>query len=396
MALFDKLKGFADKAKETAKDVAGVTKGLAATATKELSKMGNSPEAQAAREEAKKAEHARIKAEMEAEKQELNAKMERIANGDPDNERWDFLESATEEQIAQLEALEAAKDARDAQNRKEARKASGYGKKLLEEACACDEVEGSGWYCVSCAGSFYANCGGGMLCERKQNHINNGTYDEPLFADSFEFLARMSAVEEGGPASKKDSFYDIADDFMETYIPHFANLNSIVVADSIKELGIGKKNYKLLFLAKMSHRPENMTEEFFVQFMNALKEPPTDAELACAYYANMEKVLENPSLYRRSYGKEMWDEETESFVYDSDTFREFRYLVRTFGNIYNPEQLQEYFTYPTVVKPDELFTDSGEIKETGIYKKDASDYDTVYGVIEYWDTKSKKMEARNG
>lgn len=235
-----------------------------------------------------------------------------------------------------------------------------------------------------------------MLCERKQNHINNGTYDEPLFTDSFEYLARISAVEEGGPASNKDSFYDIADDFMETYIPNFANLNLIVVAETIKELGIGKKNYKLAFLAKMSHKPENMTDEFFAQFMRALKEPPVDTELACTYYANMEKVLENPSLYRRSYGEKIWDEETEEYVYDSDTFREFRYLVGIFENIYNPERLPEFFAYPKMVKPEELFTDSGEIKESGIYKKDASDYDTVYGVIEYWDAKSRKMEARNG
>ena len=61
MALFDKLKGIA-------KDVSKTVGAVAKSAANDISKMGNSPEAQAKREEAKQAEYARIREEMEKEK----------------------------------------------------------------------------------------------------------------------------------------------------------------------------------------------------------------------------------------------------------------------------------------------------------------------------------------
>lgn len=383
MALFDKLKG-------AVKDVSKTAAAMVKSAANDLSKMGNSPEAQAKREEAKQAEYARIREEMAAEKQAKKELMERIANGDPENERWEFLESATDAEIAELDAMEAEVNLRELQKRKQARAESGYAKKLLEEY-ACDQVPDTGWYCTSCNNRFHANCGG-MLCERKLKFENDGTFEELMFPDSVEYMARISALEEGGPAAKNDSFEDVCEEFFEEYLPALKTLpNKVLILTNI-----GKTNFLLEFLMRLNRVPAKMTAEHWVAFYAALGAPPKDAAAAELYYEKMFALLDNPSLYATNEISSTWDDSTEEYSFDIDIFKDFRYRLKVFSCIYNPEVLPEYFAYTSVVDPAELFTEDGAIKPTGIVAQDVSDYDTIYGVLEYWKAKSEKLAARNG
>lgn len=379
MALFDKLKGIA-------KDVSKTATAVVKSAANDLSKMGNSPEAQAKREEAKQAEYARIREEMAAEKQAKKELMERIVNGDPEDERFGFLEGATDEEIAELEAMEAAKDVQDFLKRKQVRLDSGYAQKLLEENCACDQVPGAGFYCTTCNSQFFSNCGRGMPCERKQNHEDAGTYDELMFPDSMEYVARLSALEEGGPAAKKDRSDDVYAEFIEAYLPGFKNHLSSVYGS------LGKKNYTLRFLMHLGQMPENVKVDNVKVFLNALGEPPADEDAEHVYFEKMAELLKMPSLYDKSDSGDIsiLDEE-----YDHGGYKELSYKVKVFSCVYNQDRLPEYYEYTSVVDPAELFTEDGAIKPSGYYTR-TDDYDTIYGVLEYWKAKSEKMAAKNG
>ncbi len=372
MAFLDKLKNAATKAVNTARTAVET--------------------AVAEQEERRKAEQERLKAEMEAaaqkRKEDLEKRIERIVNGDPNHERWNFLEDATPEEIAQLNAREKQKAQADREARLKARAESGYAQKLLTESDSCNFMEPSPWYCTTYADYFYANCGGGVLCDRKQRHKEAGTYDELLFPDSWEYLARLSALEEGGPAKKLDRTSDVIREFCEAYLPACVDQP---IDECILKFGLGKKNYRLEFLRRMGERPELLEDGYFKQFLVALKEPPVDKAAADAYYDSMIKLLKNPSLYRKTYNYDPEDDTTTlSYYY------EFRYLIHIFSITYNPELLTEYYDYPQVVKPEELFTDDGQIKAAGIVEKDPDNFDSIYGVVEYWGTKSKKLAARNG
>lgn len=379
MALFDKLKGIV-------KDVSQTATAVAKSAANDLSMLGNSPEAQAKREEAKQAEYARIREEMAAEKQAKKELMERIVNGDPEDERFRFLEDATDEEIAELEAMEAAKAVQDFLKRKQVRLDSGYAQKLLEENCACDQVPGAGFYCTTCKGQFYSNCGRGMLCERKQNHEDAGTYDELMFPDSMEYVARLSALEEGGPAAKKDRSDDVYAEFIEAYLPGFKNHLSSVYGS------LGKKNYTLRFLMHLGQMPENVKVDHVKVFLAALGEPPAGEGAERVYFEKMAELLKMPSLYDQGDRGDIsiLDEE-----YDYSGYKELRYKVGVFSCVYNQDRLPEYYAYPSVVDPAELFTEDGAIKPSGYYTR-TDDYDTIYGVLEYWKAKSEKMAAKNG
>lgn len=72
--------------------------------------------------------------------------------------------------------------------------------------------------------------------------------------------------------------------------------------------------------------------------------------------------------------------------------KEFNYTLKIMDIVHNPSKLSKYFD-PETIDIEELFNDSGDIKEAGIIEKDSNDLTTIYGTLENW--KSFSSPAKN-
>ena len=377
MAFFDKLKNAAEKAKEVAAKAAATASGIAEQVKEKQQAREQEQQAQSeALWEAKRKAYA-------AGRQDI---LERLQNTPLDQEldqedisKYEELMGDDEDAGRLLDEFMRKRDRDVASYKREIRikawEENGFFEELLSE-CACTQGN-DGCYCTACPGTFFATCERDVECPRKQKHLESGSYTELLFPDTFCYAARLAALHEGGPALQKDSFADVTGDFLEAYIPHFAGYYK-QLAELIEFHGVGKDNYRLALLYYMGHCPEKMHSGALRVLLDVLEAPPVAAASAMIYYQNVSHLLDTDALYNI----DLEDEELE-------------YLFKLFDIISNPERLAKQFECPEVVSYNDLYKANGELKEIGLALQERDNFDTVYGVVNYWENKSKRKAERN-
>lgn len=361
MALFDKLKGLADKAKETAKDVADITKGVASSVAKDLEKMGNSPEAQAAREEARKAERARYEAEMiakeQAKKDLFNYLVDNHADYSDDyrTKYKSYLESATEEEALELQfAIE----------KREQQDGIMLVKKHIENLqCDCDLGKGD---CCWLGEHFYCTCSADTECPRKKyikakqcdTLFSNAHLPYAKVLGSFKLEQNIWGDGEWCYRNLDVDFEasDVIRAFFAEFLPEYGQdlLGDKIVLAYFYENGLGQKNSALDILFDYKEKTGGKALPWF----------PTILELE--EIDLRQEFFKNPSLYDRNR-------------------KDFMYTVRILNIVNNPDKLSAYFEDTSNISIEQLYNPDGTIKDAGIGGAKEGFYgDVIFNIVESW------------
>ena len=333
MALFDKLKGIADIAKDVGKTVTSVAK----SAVRDLSRSKEEQQAQIERREANRRAAEEYEAKM-AQQQKEAAEAQKRAEEQAEAER--------KEKLAQ---------------RKELRKQ--YIPTI--SAPACDSGSGVCFtygditYCSSCQGEGYETL---------------------LYPESIEYALRLYALKNELPGSECDSYEEITSEFLEAFLPAYVDaVGSFTYC--IKEHGIGESNTKLRLFHLVPNRPAAMTQTHINVIMDCLLTPPEDPEDAKYYFEKMAAVLQKEKTCKRSTS-DMGGVMLVTGVYYHRGLRE-----RLFKSI-NSDFCS--------ASEKNLFDEHGQLKNTGNELFGDPGYDNLYDVLALWVECSPKLKGPHG
>ena len=355
MALFDKLKGIADAAKDVGKTVTAVAK----SAANDLSKMGNSPEAQAKREEAKQAEYARIREEMEAEKAARLAMRDRIVNGDPDDEQMEYLENATDEEICELDRLRIER--RDNICKTEMNK--------LMANTNCDQGCGD---CFWVGPSFYCSCSD-TTCPKKE-YIRKEQLGKPIAPEHLPYIKLLSTFFHEGElvVERKDIDLTVLNAFryfIKTFLPEhqsaFGWEQGIEMTTFFLINGLGAENYVLDILFSIHQQTEGKVVppmDFLVNAYHDIIHSEDSNDCINIFLP----YFKNPSLYDRSR-------------------EDLEYIAKILDIVSDEEKRNAAFPATADVSLEKLFNTDGTIKEAGIGGPRKGFYgDVIYNIVNTW------------
>ncbi|MBR5570685.1 MAG: hypothetical protein IKW10_07330 [Oscillospiraceae bacterium] len=359
MALFDKLKGIV-------KDVGKTVTAAAKCAADDLSKMGNSPEAQAKREEAKQAEFARMQEEMEKEKSARLAMRDRIVNGDPNDELMEYLEDATDEEISELDRLKDERRANICETEI---------KRLSKNTC-CDLEKGD---CFWVGQSFYCTCGD-TACPRKE-YIRKDQLGKAIAPEHVPYIKLLSSFFRDGELVIKREDIDLTvleafRHFIETFLPeHRSALNwnqAIEMTVFFLTNGLGAENYVLDILFSIHQQTDGKVVPPMDFLVNAYHDI-INSDDSSDYMNICMPYFKNPSLYDRSR-------------------EDLEYTAKILDIVSDEEKRNAAFPVSADVSLEKLFNADGTIKDAGIGGPRKGFYgDVIYNIVSAWEVKGESL-----
>lgn len=336
MALFDKLK-------DVAKDVSKTATAVAKSAARDLKKMGYLPKSE---EE--------LQAEREREEAIRKASEERKAKLEQQQKEAAEAKKRAEEQA------EAERKERLAQ-RKELRKQ--YIPTISAPACESGSgvcfTYGDVTYCSSCQGDGYETL---------------------LYPESFEYALRLYALKNELPGSECDSYEEITSEFLEAFLPAYADAVSSFTY-YIEKYGVGERNVKLRLFHLLPNRPATMTQQHINVMMNCMVDPPKDSEDAKCYFEKMAAVLQKEHTYDRS-SSDMSGVMIVAGVYYHRGLRE-RLFTSESGNFCSAGEKV-------------LFTEDGRLKRTGDRLFSEPNDTNLYDILALWVECSPRLKGPHG
>ena len=356
MGLFDKLKN-------AAKDAADIAKGIASSAAKDLAMMGNSPEAQAAREEAKKAEAARQAAEEQKKQEEKQALFNDLLENyddysDEHHEKWKkYLYMASDEEMEELERLIEEKRNQAKENCVKAYVESLAGK------TNCDIGKGD---CCWHGEHFFCTCGDAD-CPRKK-YVKAKQMDSLFAEEHLPYVKVFASFRKERAMFEEDKWIypgpdagfglsDVLRTFFATFLPEYEwkLMDRDDVLEYFYDNGLGRNNPALDILFTYKEKTGGKALPWFPTIILELE----DRDLRQDFF-------KNPSLYDHGY-------------------QDFIYTAGILDIVSNPEKLMNYYTDTSAISVDQLYNADGTIKEAGIGGPKAGFYgDVIYNIVESW------------
>ena len=353
MAFFDKLKGIA-------KDVGKTVGAVAKSAANDISKMGNSPEAQAKREEAKQAEYARIREEMEKEKNERLAMRDRIVNGDPNDELMEYLEDATDEEISELDRLKAVRKANICETEMD----------KLMVSTNCDQGQGD---CFWVGQSFYCTCGD-AACPKK-DYIRKEQLGKPIAPEHLPYIKLLSSFFQDGElvVEREDIDLTVLDAFryfIKKFLPEHESAlgweQGIEMTTFFLINGLGAENYILDILFSIHQQTDGKVVPPMDFLVNAYHDIINSDDTGSCMNICM-PYFKNPSLYDRSR-------------------EDLEYTAKILDIVSDEEKRNAAFPASADVSLEKLFNGDGTIKEAGIGGPRKGFYgDVIYNIVSTWE-----------
>jgi len=313
MAFFDKLKGIA-------KDVSKTAAAVAKSAARDLSKLGGSA--------------------VSAEEQQAQA------------ERMEAIRKASEEHRARVEQQQ--REAEEAQARAEAQAEAERKEKLAQRK------------------------------EQRKQYIPtipadacDFSHEALLYPESTEYALRLHALKNEFPGSECDSYEEITSEFLESFLPAYADAVSSFTY-YVRKYGIGESNAKLRLFHLLPDRPATMTQQHINVMMNYMVDPPDDPEEAKYYFENLAAVLQK----KRTYDRPSSDMSGVMFVAGIYYRRSLR------------ERLFKRGDYCSA-KEDDLFNEYGQLKPTGNeYFAHIDNTNNLYDMLEFWIDCSPQLKGQ--
>ena len=362
MALFDKLKGIADKAMDVAKDVSQTAKMAADSVKREYSQ---DPEAVAAREKAA-AERAAAEAAQKAKRiEELKEKLLEYYSSSPmlyDSYLREFTLLTSEEEA---EAFEAQIFDILAEKKKAAEQAALAKLQALfpslTDTTNCDKNQGD---CFWLGEKFYCTCGEDVDCPKKKyvKKHQMGKIHAPEHAPYIKYLAQFERKK--GIIDETEIYYinkgagdvkyeEALTAFFTAFLPeHIGNIDT----DFFYVHGLGDDNpiMRILYLV---HEQTNGEVKPWIPNLIILHNDGVDLNQA---------FFNNVSLYNRN-------------------LRDFDYTARILDAANNTMKTVESFVHPDKVNIEELFNADDTIKDTGYGGPKAGFYgDEIYNIVSTW------------
>lgn len=362
MALFDKLKGIADKAKDVAKDVAQTAKMTADCVKRDYSK---SPEAVAAREEAAAARAAEEAAKKDKRIEELKEKLLEYYDSSPllyDSYLREFALLTSEEEAEAYEAqildilFEKKKAAEQATLTELQAMLSS-----LTDTTNCDKNQGD---CFWLGEKFYCTCGENVDCPKKKyvKKDQTGKLHAPEHAPYIKYLAQFERKKryydenEIYYLNKGTGTLEYADAltaFVTAFLPeHVGGID----ADFSYAHGLGDEN-PIMRILYYVHDQTNGEVVPSIMRLTELYESGVDLN---------QSFFNNISLYKRN-------------------LNDFEYTAKVLDAASNPMKAIEVFGCSDKVNVDDLFNADGTIKAAGYGGPKAGFYgDEIYNIVSTW------------
>ena len=362
MALFDKLKGFAEKAKETAKDVASAAKSMADSAKWEIS---NSPAATAPSAEAAAPKAAEPQFRLQELLDEVVDAYINYSFGEFEGLRDAYLEVADDEEgLVLFERLAELETKKCEQRIAE-----------LSQNSDCELGQGR---CAWLGCSFYCTCGDSVDCPRKK-YLSENEKCQLISAEHLPYIKLIGDYYQDGDLKTVDgktglpfgtAFSYFFEKFLPEHLPSTRGDFSMAFASFLLAHGMGTENIVMEILFSIHDQTGGKVV------------PPVDYLIGIYYdilnsddendYLNIAlPFFKNPSLYDRSR-------------------EDLEYTAAILDTVYTPSKRAAAFPASANVCPEMLFNEDGTIKEAGIGGPRNGFYgDVIYNIVQSWKSKEE-------
>lgn len=351
MAFFDKLKGVAEKAKDAAVKAVTAATEMAGQAVEK---------AEQDRQAAQKAEAERLAAKEEAEKAARLAMRDRIVNGDSNDEIMLYLETATDEEIAELDRL--------CNERKNAICAEQIQK--LVQSTNCDQGKGD---CFWVGDSFYCSCGDNVDCPRK-TYLQRHQMGKLIAPEHMPYIKFLSSFYRDGELQVSRSDIDISvfeafrcfvNKFLPEHEPSTWGDAAAEVVSFFLSYGMGAENIVMEILVSI-HEQTGGKVVPPLDFLIGIYHDIIHSDDECDYMNIAMPFFKNPSLYDRSR-------------------EDLEYTAKMLDIASNPDKWAAASWNPDKVSLEKLFNEDGTIKEAGIGGPRKGFYgDVIYNIVNSW------------